>query len=95
MKINTIIYNPVITEKTTRLAQTNVYAFEVNKNANKFQIAETIAKIYGVEIGSVHMMTRKGKEKRVGRKMITKQMPDKKIALIQVTKGTIDLFPQA
>lgn len=95
MKINAIIYNPVVTEKTTRLAQTNVYAFEVNRNANKFQIAKTIAKMYGVEVGSVRMMTRKGKEKRVGRKMITKQLPDKKIALIQVTKGTIDLFPQA
>lgn len=64
-------------------------------DANKFQIAQTIEKLYGVEVDSIRMMTRKGKEKRVGRKMITKRMPDIKIALVKVKKGTIDLFPQS
>lgn len=95
MKINDVILNPVITEKTTRLSQEKVYAFQVHMDANKFQIAQTIEKLYGVEVDSIRMMTRKGKEKRVGRKMIYKQMPDKKVALIKVKKGTIDLFPQA
>lgn len=95
MKINTVVLNPVITEKTTRLSQDKVYAFQVNMDANKFQIAQTIEKLYGVEVDSIRMMTRKGKEKRVGRKMITKRMPDIKIALVKVKKGTIDLFPQS
>lgn len=95
MKINSVILNPVITEKTTRLSQEKVYAFQVNMDANKHQVAETVEKLYGVEVASVRMMTKKGKEKRVGRKMITKQMPDKKMALVRVKKGTIDLFPQA
>jgi large subunit ribosomal protein L23 len=95
MKINSVILKPVITEKTTRLSQEKVYAFQVNTNANKHMVAETVEKLYGVEVESVRMMTRKGKEKRVGRKMKTKQMPDKKVALIRVKKGTIDLFPQS
>ena len=33
-----IIYSPVITEKTSALAQNNVFVFKVAKNANKIQI---------------------------------------------------------
>ncbi len=95
MKINDIIVKPLVTEKTTRLAQDKVYAFQVNPKANKHQVTEVVEQFYKVEVDNVRMITRKGKEKRVGRKMMTKQMPDTKIAYIRVKKGTIDLFPQA
>ena len=95
MKVNNIIIKPVLTEKTTLLAQKKVYAFQVHTAANKHQVAEVIKKLYDVEIGSVRMMLKKGKEKKVGRKMIPKMLPDRKVALITVTKGTIDLFPQS
>ena len=40
-------------------------------------------------------MVRKGKKRRVGRRMKVKNMADKKIAFIKVSEGKIDLFPQA
>ena len=95
MNINTIIIKPVITEKTTRLSQEKVYAFQVNTDVNKHQVAETIEKLYSVEVDTVRMMTRKGKEKKVGRKMMIKKLADTKIAYIKLKKGTIDLFPQS
>ena len=95
MKLNNILIQPLITEKTTGQAQKKVYTFEVNRSANKDQIAESIEKIFGVEVKEVKTIIRKGKEKKVGRKMIVKKLPDRKIAFITLTKGAIDLFPQS
>ena len=95
MKINNILIQPVITEKTTAKAKQNVYTFEVNKEANKHQILETIEKVYGVEVSDLTTMIRKGKEKRIGRRMIPKKMSNKKYAYVVLKKGTIDLFPQS
>jgi len=95
MKIHEVIIRPVITEKTSALARTNVYAFEVHKDANKHQITQVLKDLYPVTIASVSVITRKGKEKRIGRRMTPRILPDKKIAYIKVTKGTIDLFPQS
>ncbi len=43
-----VIKNPKITEKATKLAEANVYTFEVHKQANKIEIAAAIRNIYGV-----------------------------------------------
>ncbi|OGK35903.1 50S ribosomal protein L23 [Candidatus Roizmanbacteria bacterium RIFCSPLOWO2_01_FULL_38_12] len=95
MKSNEVIIRPIITEKSSTLAQASVYAFEVNKRANKHQISKALEDLYKVSISSVSVITRKGKEKRIGRRMVPRILPDKKIAYIKVTKGTIDLFPQS
>jgi len=95
MKINTIIKHPLITEKSTQQAAKGVYLFEVGRDANKHQVAETIERLYEVTVKSVKVIVRKGKEKRVGKKMKTKQMPYRKIAYVAVSKGEIDLFPKA
>lgn len=87
--------NPVISEKTTAMAQRNIVTFAVNEKANKHQIKETIEKLYDVKVGNINMMIRKGKTKRVGKKMIKKNTTDIKLALITLKKGTIDLFPKA
>jgi len=95
MKIHEVIVRPIITEKTSALARGSVYAFEVHKDANKNHIAQALKSLYSVTIGSVSVITRKGKEKRIGRRMTPRMLPDKKIAYVKVTKGTIDLFPQS
>ncbi len=87
--------HPVITEKTSQLAQNKIFTFQVNINSNKNQIAKTIEGLFGVTVNTVRVITRKGKEKRVGRKMVSKMLPDTKIAYITLKKGTIDLFPQS
>ncbi|MDA1316450.1 MAG: 50S ribosomal protein L23 [bacterium] len=95
MNISEVIYKPVITEKSSQLSQKKVYAFEVNTQSDKDKIAQALETLYKVKIGSVKTIIRKGKTKKVGRKLIPKQRPDIKIAYISVLEGTIDLFPQS
>jgi len=94
MQLNSVLIAPVLTEKGVNLARVNQYMFEVNEDANKNQVKTAIESLYGVEVATIRVMVRKGKERRVGRKMMTKKLPDKKIAVIILKKGTIDLFPQ-
>ena len=87
MKINNIIVAPVLTEKATNLVKKQVYMFEVNLKANKFQIKEVIEKIYKVKVDDVRVMLRKGKSKRAGRRMTTMKLSDKKIAFVKLKEG--------
>lgn len=95
MKIENVIIKPLLTEKATQAATLKVYTFEVAKRASKHQVAEVLKSLYGVKVKNVRMLVRKGKTRRVGRKMTTKKMPERKIAVVTVTEGTINVFPQA
>jgi large subunit ribosomal protein L23 len=95
MKSNGVIVKPLLTEKTTKAAAGSVYAFVVNENATKHQIASLLEGMYKVKVASVRILMRKGKIKRAGRAMKEKQMPNIKIAYVSVKEGKIDLFPQA
>ncbi len=95
MQINNVLVRPIITEKATTLAKSNVFAFEVHVKANKDQIAEVLKTLYNVTVDSVRVATRKGKVKRVGRTGKTKQLSDIKIAYVTIKNGSFDLFPKA
>ncbi len=95
MKINELLVKPVLTEKATNLASKKVYSFEVSKKANKSQVTMAVEKIYGVKVAGVRMVIRPGKVRRIGRKMTSKKLSDRKIAYISLSEGKIDLFPQA
>lgn len=95
MKLNNILIQPLITEKTSGMAQHKVYTFLVHTEANKDQIALAVEQLFGVVVNNIKTTIRKGKEKKVGKKMNIKMMPDRKIAYITLKKGTIDLFPQS
>lgn len=62
-----IIKSPIITEKSTALAQKNVITFSVDVKANKTQIKQAIEKIFDVKVESVNTINVKPKKKRVGR----------------------------
>jgi len=94
MLINEVLIKPILTEKATNLVQNQVYMFEVDKRANKFQIKQALEKLYKVKTGAVKIMIRKGKEKKTGKKMRIKKMADRKIAFVKLIEGKIDLFPQ-
>lgn len=94
MIINKILIKPILTEKATNLVQSNVYMFEVDMQANKHQVKESLEKLFKVKTGEVKIMIRKGKEKKVGKKGLLKKSADKKIAFVKLSEGKIDLFPQ-
>lgn len=95
MRISEVILKPVLTEKASGLTNSKVYTFEVSEEANKHTVKEVLEKLYNIKVGSIRAMVRKGKIRRVGKKMQTKQLKDRKIMLVSLKEGKIDLFPQA
>ncbi|OGK20589.1 50S ribosomal protein L23 [Candidatus Roizmanbacteria bacterium RIFCSPHIGHO2_02_FULL_37_13b] len=93
MNINEIIIKPVITEKGLNQINSQVYTFEVSIKANKFQIKKTVEDMFKVKVENVKTMIRKGKSRRVGKKMKTKKLSQRKFAYVKVSSGKIDLFP--
>ena len=83
----TIILRPIITEKSMKLTQNNLFTFEVAKNAQKPQIAKAIAAKFNVKVLKVKVINVKGriKSQRKVRKVYT--TGGFKKAIVQVKKG--------
>ena len=65
-----IILAPVVTEKSTLVAEkNNQVAFRVVADATKPEIKAAVELLFKVEVDSVQVANRKGKEKRFGRYM--------------------------
>lgn len=96
MNTKGIIVKPVVTEKTTDLANTRKqYAFEISKHASKQQVKQTLETLYKVKVADVHVVIRKGKTRRTGRRMMTQELSDRKIAYVRLKEGSFDFFPKA
>lgn len=68
MHYGDIIIAPVITEKSSAVAQDGkTYVFKVNKNANKFQVKDAIESAFKVKVAKITTMNTKPKDRRVGR----------------------------
>lgn len=67
MNHRSIIKAPIITEKSSLLAQNNTYVFSVDTKANKTAIKQAIENIFNVKVESVNTINVKPKKKRVGR----------------------------
>ncbi|MCZ7556641.1 MAG: 50S ribosomal protein L23 [Bacteroidia bacterium] len=93
--MNSIIKRPILTEKMTMLGEKHQYAFEVDINANKIEIAKAIEKRFSVDIESIRTIRYKGKRKaqftRRGR--IPGNRPNWKKAIVTLKQGqTIELL---
>lgn len=67
MDIHNVIIRPIVTEKGTHQSRTlNAYAFEVHRDANKFQIRQAVETMYGVKVADVRTANQKGKPRRHG-----------------------------
>ncbi|KPJ50415.1 50S ribosomal protein L23 [candidate division TA06 bacterium DG_26] len=90
MNPRAIIFEPVITEKATKLKEENKYLFKVHKTAGKLQIKKAVEEIFKVKVESVNTQRVKGKRKRLGR--FEGRRPDWKKALVKLREGKIELF---
>lgn len=83
---------PIITEKSTKLAEDGKYTFRVEFGLNKFQIKKLIEEVFGVHVTSVRTAKIAGEKKRtiLGRKRIIK--PSQKAIVTLKEKEKIDLF---
>ena len=85
MDYSDIILGPVITEKSAKNAENNVYTFKVVKSVTKTQIKWAIEKAFGVEVKTVNTLITKPKDKRVGR--YTGQTKTYKKAIVTLKDG--------
>jgi large subunit ribosomal protein L23 len=87
-----IIIKPLISEKSTKMAESSVlnqYTFVVDRNSNKIEIRKAVEKKFGVTVVAVNTSVRPGKNKsRVvkGRYVHGKTSPVKK-AYVTIAEG--------
>ncbi len=91
-----VIRRPVITEKSTILQDgLNQFVFEVNPDANKFQIKEAIELVFDIDpddILQVRTMVMPAKRGRRGRKVYIRRRQWKK-AVVTLNDGiSIEIF---
>lgn len=86
-----ILIKPLVTEKGSDLNTQNKYLFEVDKNANKIEIAKAITEVYGVKPTSINVSRVLGKTVRRGR--YTGKRKNTKKAIVTLAKGdTISVY---
>ena len=94
--MKTILIRPLVTEKNTMLQElNNQYAFEVEKDANKIEIADAVEKKFKVRVLDVQTIVIKGKRKsqftKAGR--FEGFRADRKKAIVSLHKeDSIDFF---
>lgn len=85
-----LIKRPIVTDKTTKLLESNQYCFHVSHKINKPKIKQAIEYFFNVKVIKVNTCNMARKKRKVGRfqgykahykKAIVKLSPDSKIAL--------------
>ena len=85
MNLYDVVRRPVITEKSTMLAEDGRYTFEVAAGANKAQVKEAVETAFGVKVAQVNVMSVHGKRKRFGPRL--KAKPSWRKAVVTLAKG--------
>jgi large subunit ribosomal protein L23 len=86
-----VLFSPVVSEKSYGLLDENKYTFLVATDANKTEIKIAVEKVFGVKVLSVNTLNRKGKTKRTRFGMGSRS--DTKRAIVQSAAGDrIDIF---
>ena len=80
-----VIVSPVITEKSTLVAESDAIVFNVARTATKPEIKAAVEALFSVKVKSVNTLVRKGKVKRF-RGRIGKQSDVKK-AYVRLEDG--------
>ena len=85
-EVKQIILRHIITEKSTRLKDTNrEVCFEVAPGANKIEVKRAVEEMFKTNVESVTIVKLKGKVKRLGRSQ--GRTKDRKKAYVKLKKG--------
>ena len=85
MNVYEVLIRPMITEKSTLLAESGKYIFQVASGANKQLVKAAVQKTFGVKVVDVNTAVIRGKRKRYGIRI--KKMPDVKKAVVTLRAG--------
>lgn len=94
MHYREVIRRPVVTEKSTELAESDFqYTFEVDPRANKIQIKEAVELIWPrVDVLDVRVMVMPAKRAKRGRKVIIRKPAWKKAIVTLATGQRLEMF---
>lgn len=90
-----VLKKPILTEKAAKMQDDGVYTFEVDRDANKYQIKQAVESMYNVQVASVRTIVMPGKPKTRYTKsgILSGQTKPFKKALVQLDEGEfIDLY---
>ena len=92
MRASEIVLGPVVSEKSTGLAEVgNRFVFRVDKGANKIQIRDAVQRLFKVRVREVRTLVVHGKLKRAGQVM--RKRPNWKKAIVSLAEGQkIEMF---
>lgn len=92
MHVEQVLIKPLLTEKSSMETEnTNRYAFQVQRKANKYQIKQAVEQLFDVKVTKVSTSVMPGKMKRFGRHL--KKTSSTKKAYVQIQDGQkLDLF---
>jgi large subunit ribosomal protein L23 len=80
-----VILSPVITEKSTRLSESNQVIFRVARDATKPQIAKAVEGLFKVKVKAVNTLRTKGKMKAFRGRRFRKS--DVRKAIVTLAEG--------
>ena len=86
-----ILKRPLLTEKLTALTEKGVFAFEVDRKANKIEIKKAIKSKYGVTVEKISTMRTQGKLKSRNTKsgVVTGRTASTKKAIVTLKEGEV------
>ena len=87
------LIKPIITEKTSNLAQAGQYTFLVSLSATKPSIKQAITRMFNVNVTKIRLIKRSGKIRRFGKKKLPSRQSSFQKAIISIKPGeTIKYF---
>jgi large subunit ribosomal protein L23 len=92
-EISDVITRPILTEKATKLLESNQYTFDVPTRRTKLDVKIAIEELFHVRVVSVNTLKPPRKQRRVGK--FSGYKPCYKKAIVRLADGdTITLFPE-
>ena len=89
-----LIKYPIITDKATRLLESNQYSFATDRKANKTDIKLAIEYLFQVKVTSVNTYNTPKKTRRIG-KFIGNKTRYKRAIVTLATGNSINLFSES
>ncbi len=88
-----VLKHAQITEKASKLAEGNQYIFQVDKGANKKEIARAVENYYKVEVTGVNVVNIPAKRRRMGKGIAFR--PGLRKAIVKIKTGQkIEILPR-
>jgi len=87
-----VIIKQLITEKSTKLAESNKYTFEVAKNANKIDVIRAVEAIWNRKVKSVTIINVRKKPRKMGRYEGFVPAVKKAIVTLKANEKPLDVF---